>query len=850
MIKIFNRILWGIKPPENRSDIWFDGEVFKIYRKGEWEAITIEIDAAAKLADIIKGIDNVYQTKLVEGEGILLEDSKISVKRMFQVVNELPKTGEYNTIYLLVKNNKESGSYTYFNNKWINISSSITVDNYLSTTSTNPVENKIITKKIETLDNTIHNLDVVRIVDSGVTALDSGNYKDGSVGSALSSSDKYTEVALTGDHIGYNIQGVQWIHDGGMIIIPSFMSNTSCAILLEDKNGNSGSIVMEVKSGLKVFLYIKTPSSTTHLIQDNTIILAPNINNTLTRLLRNYKIIALNSNGFGIEAFSHYFKFDLAKDNRELYFKNGNWEKVITENNIKTINGESVLGSGDIHIEGGGDFDDTELRQSISELYDLVSETVKINDLSYLLEDKADKSDFSALSNEVCQLSERIDNIPQGASMTPLTYEELKYLRDNGKLVAGTYYRITNYITTTAQENTQSAGHPFDVIVLALSENTLAEEAYAIQSARDTDGYFANSNLAAWKLWYSIDNDTERFAWADAENGKGVIYRMIDELNNDIPYDFKNIQFKHPKDDTTYPDYYYTFSWIDDKYEVIDTSVFGNNGTLTYYGEIRGVCGNVIKSYMKTIYDEDSGESLGTKQSLNNIIFVSDCELEYSGNEGFYGCNFNTFENNCYNNTFGNYCNNNIFGNSCYNNDFASYCYSNSFGNVCYSNTFGYNCNNNSFGDSCNNNTLKADCYNNTFGNYCNNNSFEQYCRYNTFGNYYCSNTFGSNCNNNTFGNRCGFNSFRSSASASSSLKNYCYYNHFDDGCSYNVVWNSSTTSSSVSLKNINVNRGVSGTSSNYNFIDIDTLNADYEIQVAKNLKGEIKIYCEADLIA
>ena len=75
-------------------------------------------------------------------------------------------------------------------------------------------------------------------------------------------------------------------------------------------------------------------------------------------------------------------------------------------------------------------------------------------------------------------------------------------------------------------------------------------------------------------------------------------------------------------------------------------------------------------------------------------------------------------------------------------------------------------------------------------------------------------------------------------------------YNHFDDGCSYNVIWNSNTTGSANALQNINVNRGVVGTDSAYNYINIDTLNADYEIQVAKNSKGEIKIYCETDLIA
>lgn len=102
-------------------------------------------------------------------------------------------------------------------------------------------------------------------------------------------------------------------------------------------------------------------------------------------------------------------------------------------------------------------------------------------------------------------------------------------------------YRITDYACTTTQENTKSAGHPFDIIVTADSENTLNEKARAIQHEGDT--YFADCDLSAWKIWYCLDNDATRFAWADSVNGKGVIYRMIDEWNNDVPYDFKNIMY-------------------------------------------------------------------------------------------------------------------------------------------------------------------------------------------------------------------------------------------------------------------------------------------------------------------
>ena len=122
-----------------------------------------------------------------------------------------------------------------------------------------------------------------------------------------------------------------------------------------------------------------------------------------------------------------------------------------------------------------------------------------------------------------------------------ITYSELKTLRDNSQLIPGMQYRITNYNTTTVQEGTSSANNQFDIIVTSDSENTLNENAHAIQCAGDT--YFSNSNLNAWELKYSLDNDTNRFEWADTTNGVGVIYYMKDEYGNECPYDFKNIKF-------------------------------------------------------------------------------------------------------------------------------------------------------------------------------------------------------------------------------------------------------------------------------------------------------------------
>lgn len=130
-------------------------------------------------------------------------------------------------------------------------------------------------------------------------------------------------------------------------------------------------------------------------------------------------------------------------------------------------------------------------------------------------------------------------------TMVETTYADLKSMRDNGTLTPGMWYRITDYVCTTTQSNTISAGNKFDVIVLATGTNSLSEQARAINHTPqegETD-YFANNNLSAWQIWYCLDNDTNRFTWVDANNGKGVIYRMIDEWENDCEYDFKNIMY-------------------------------------------------------------------------------------------------------------------------------------------------------------------------------------------------------------------------------------------------------------------------------------------------------------------
>lgn len=130
--------------------------------------------------------------------------------------------------------------------------------------------------------------------------------------------------------------------------------------------------------------------------------------------------------------------------------------------------------------------------------------------------------DFSDICTNLYESQENFFNMQQ------VTYSELVELRDNGELVSGKYYRIIDYIATANSESGYTPTNvPLDIIIMALTEDTLCQEGYAVKRSGYT--YSSNTNDAfkqTIKIYYSLDNDIDEYDWADAENGKGVIYRM------------------------------------------------------------------------------------------------------------------------------------------------------------------------------------------------------------------------------------------------------------------------------------------------------------------------------------
>lgn len=124
-----------------------------------------------------------------------------------------------------------------------------------------------------------------------------------------------------------------------------------------------------------------------------------------------------------------------------------------------------------------------------------------------------------------------------------IAYEKLLNKVSTGTLIPGRKYRIIDYKTTSAQPDVISAGVQFDIITYALSADTLDERVSAIANNLTTpSGYYPER----WTIKYTVNNDTERFAWADSTNGTGVIYYMIDEWGNEAGFDFKNLRPLNP----------------------------------------------------------------------------------------------------------------------------------------------------------------------------------------------------------------------------------------------------------------------------------------------------------------
>ena len=375
-----------------------------------------------------------------------------------------------------------------------------------------------------------------------------------------------------------------------------------------------------------------------------------------------------------------------------------------------------------------------------------------------------------------------------------VTWEQLVTMRSNNKLHAGQWYRITDYVTTTIQHNTRSAGHAFDILVMAVDTNMLSEEALAIQHSGDK--YFSGVRLESWKLNYCLDNDIDRFSWADSVNGRGVIYYMKDEWGNSCGYDFKNIQFLRSSctleefegekryiaipglavgpneetlngqddDDTIWV---YTFSCLESlDVDVTDhpgqadasigmfvTEMDFESGQATDYNDSPRPYNNEIEQFY--VWQSIDDEAIRKVMALPNITFQQ-----------------------FYTDIYSYHCSNNHIGSSCHDLSCS--------GKIFYDNSLTGKVENSYLIGYIINNSFSGDVYRNTFSGDVGYNSFSGDVYYTTFSGYVEYSTFSGDVYNNSFSGDVGYNSFSGDVDHNS-FSGYVKYSTFSGYVGYNI---------------------------------------------------------------
>ena len=290
-----------------------------------------------------------------------------------------------------------------------------------------------------------------------------------------------------------------------------------------------------------------------------------------------------------------------------------------------------------------------QLSQSLdSAVGNINSNTKSITDLQ---NSKVNTTDYDTTVSNLNNLTEKVSTLEKNTVTTELinqtknecenlkevTYEELSTLIQSNELIPGSLYRMTDYQTVTDSTNDQVSvdWHKFDLILRALSSNTISRNCSAISE------YYPKAS--EWNIVYSMDNSIQ--------GSKGIILSMTDENGNYAPYDFKSIKIK--------------------KYKIssLGTDIDSNESSWMiglYIGEQSTGMYNIQEDDFRYIYTfstdtyEDASSTCKNNRidTLGNIIFAG-------SNNQCYGQNNIIFKNGNNNIVKGS---NNFIGEQCYNN--------------------------------------------------------------------------------------------------------------------------------------------------------------------------------------
>lgn len=403
-MKIFNKFIWSKTAPSNRNDIWFDGEVFRLYRPGkkegeEWDAFTLPVDAATRVAKILENAFEVYQEKLIAGKGIKIENNTISTTSIFELVNKLPSTGEEGIIYLVpLKDSTDAENqlmeYIWIDSHWesiggfkVNLDSGISFEEVASTEPTAEFPQLLYVPQYlseEQKAQARENIGVGEGSGNVVIIYPNDVSKD-------RNKEAYDTITKSnGDVVVFARIGGIYYSATQMLI----SSTNDCFFDFESYKETNTTQEAITKEHYQLTLK-----------SDGSIVLETTVDSIVDRT-----VSETSNNPISNKAIKEYVDNTISYDDSELRSLIENrQEALVSGQNIKTINRVSILGRGDITITGEGTaYDDSELRGEIGELREVTERR------------------FTSAEETLNMLSGAFDNFSAG--ITPATIQTMALL--------------------------------------------------------------------------------------------------------------------------------------------------------------------------------------------------------------------------------------------------------------------------------------------------------------------------------------------------------------------------------------------------------------------------------------
>ena len=231
-----------------------------------------------------------------------------------------------------------------------------------------------------------------------------------------------------------------------------------------------------------------------------------------------------------------------------------------------------------------------------------------INGVEYYLDDKYTLTDVKSL----IALQKQVD-VP---TYVEIKYYALKELKDNNKLVPGTWYRITDYQTLVAYPGVTCAETHFDVIVQAINENTFNQNARAIEK---DDGYLTTfgANPRKWDIKYDFDSNGQYGQSIPLWLYKTKTNKYFIDKNHNTITELSDSNFDCAYLDKDSDEYkYYNIGYDTKRNAILINGIDSNNNDVCYIGEDGKTVQSIDDETLATVLGIEVGDVIGEDITL------------------------------------------------------------------------------------------------------------------------------------------------------------------------------------------------------------------------------------------